>query len=109
MHEYKAELIRVIDGDTIDALIDLGFDLWIKKRIRLFGLDAPEVRTKDLVEKSKGLEAKNKLIELLGTSDGKFILLSNGIGKYGRCLGTLFINKKNINDLLISEGYAKKY
>ena len=109
MYEYNAKLIRVIDGDTVDALIDLGFDVWVKKRIRLYGIDAPETRTKDLDEKAQGLATKGRLTSLLGASDGMFMISSHGVGKYGRCLATLFIEKQNINELLISEGYAKRY
>ena len=91
MYKYSAKLIRVIDGDTVDALIDLGFDVWVKKRIRLYGIDAPETRTKDLDEKAQGLATKDRLSELLTDSGGKFIISSHGVGKYGRCLATLFI------------------
>jgi micrococcal nuclease len=109
MYEYNAKLDRIIDGDTVDALIDLGFDIWIKKRIRLYGIDAPETRTRDLEEKSLGFAAKERLEELLEASGGLFVLSSAGVGKYGRCLGTIFIDNKNINELLISEGHASIY
>ena len=109
MYRYNAKLIRVIDGDTIDALIDLGFDTWTKKRIRLYGINAPESRTKDLQEKELGLAAKDRLEELFKVYSDEFILESRGIGKYGRCLGILFIDNQNINELLISEGHARKY
>ena len=109
MHEYKAKLIRVIDGDTIDATIDLGFDVWVKKRIRFLGINAPETRTKDLHEKQQGLETKRRLQELLEASDGDFVLKSHGVGKYGRCLGEIFIGEVNINNLLIEEGLARTY
>ena len=109
MYEYNAKLIRVIDGDTVDALIDLGFDVWVKKRIRLYGIAAPATRTKDLDEKAQGLLTKERLSALLEASDGRFILSSHGVGKYGRCLGTLFIEKQNINELLVSEGLAERY
>ena len=109
MYEYNAKLIRVIDGDTVDALIDLGFDVWVKKRIRLYGIDAPETRTKDLNEKAQGLLTKERLTELLEASDGVFTVSSQGVGKYGRCLATIFIEKQNVNELLVSEGYARRY
>ena len=109
MYEYNAKLDRIIDGDTVDALIDLGFDVWVKRRIRLYGIDAPETRTRDLEEKQQGLLTKDRLTGLLEASDGEFILVSHGIGKYGRCLGTLFIEERNINELLISEGLAEVY
>jgi micrococcal nuclease len=106
---YKAKLVKVIDGDTLDVLVDLGFDIWAKKRIRLFGIDAPEIRTKDLIEKEKGLIVKNRLIEILNKSNDEFFVVSHGIGKYGRCLGELFIEEKSVNKQLISEGLAKVY
>lgn len=108
MYTYNAKLLKVIDGDTIDALVDLGFDTWKKIRIRLYGIDAWESRTRDLKEKEKGLAAKNRLIEILNE---EFILVSHGVGKYGRCLGEIFedINSDSINNLLISEGHAIPY
>ena len=78
MYTYKAKLDRVVDGDTVDANIDLGFDISIHKRIRLAGIDTPETRTKDKEEKTKGLASKSRLIELL--KDGSFILESNEVG-----------------------------
>jgi len=108
MYTYNAKLLKVIDGDTVDALVDLGFDTWKKIRIRLYGIDAWESRTRDLQEKEKGLAAKNRLIEVLNE---EFILVSHGVGKYGRCLGEIFedINSDSINNLLISEGHAIPY
>ena len=108
IYEYDAVCIKVIDGDTIDAFIDLGFNLWAKKRIRLFGVDTPETRTKNLEEKQKGIAAKGFLKLTLEKNNFEFILLSHGVGKYGRCLGELFIDDININKLLIKEGHAKK-
>lgn len=109
MYSYNAVADRVVDGDTVDALIDLGFNVWIKKRIRLHGIDAPESRTRDLEEKAKGLAAKDKLVQLLAANDNKFVLISHGVGKYGRCLGEILINDESINLLLIKEGFAKEY
>lgn len=107
MYIYKAKLLRVVDGDTVDAMIDLGFGVWKKVRIRFYGLDAWESRTRDLEEKKKGLAAKSRVASLL--TDGEFTLKSHGVGKYGRCLGELFVNEQNINDILVTEGHAKKY
>ena len=110
MYTYKAKLDRVIDGDTIDANIDLGFDITIHKRIRLTGIDTPESRTRDLEEKARGLASKARLIELLG--DGDFILESREVGKFGRVLGTIYTIAEesiNINDTLVEEGYAVEY
>ena len=108
MYKYNAKLDRVVDGDTIDALVDLGFDTWKKVRIRMMGMNAPESRTRDLEEKKLGLAAKDRLIEMLG--DGKFTLQSHGVGKYGRCLGEIFRESDvSINRQLINEGHATEY
>ena len=112
MYTYNAKLDRVVDGDTVDALVDLGFDTWKKVRIRMMGINSPESRTRDLEEKSRGLAAKDRLAEILELeNEGKFILVSHGVGKYGRCLGEIFINSEgdSINNLLISEGHATEY
>lgn len=112
IYKYNAKLIRVIDGDTVDAMVDLGFNTWAKKRIRLYDIDAPEVRTKNLEEKKQGFIVKERLQKLLDSVSGKFILLSEGIDKYGRCLGILLIGEQgeiHINNLLLSEGLVKKY
>ena len=111
-YEYTAKLDRVVDGDTCDALIDLGFDTWVKKRIRFKGVDTWECRTRDLDEKKKGLAAKAFTKNLLENSDdGKFALRSHGVGKYGRVLGELFVKgeTKSINDLLLENGHAYEY
>ena len=103
---YRGKLERVVDGDTIDALIDVGFDIWLKKRIRFKGIDAWESRTRDLAEKAKGLEAKARLIELLdkvSSKPGYFRIKSHGLGKYGRLLGELFILDNNGNSISINQ------
>ena len=107
MYTYKAKLDRVIDGDTVDAYIDLGFDITIHKRIRLAGIDTPESRTRDLEEKERGLASKQRLTDLL--KDGEFVLESKEVGKYGRVLGVLLIDDLNINETLVEEGYAVEY
>ena len=110
MYEYRCKVVKIIDGDTVDVDIDLGFGVWLRKqRIRLYGIDTPETRTRDLKEKQVGLAAKKRLQELIDDSGGKFRIQSHGIGKYGRCLGTLFIDDTNINVLLLEEGLAEKY
>lgn len=111
MYTYNAKVERVVDGDTVDALVDLGFDTWKKVRIRLHGIDAWESRTRDLDEKKKGLAAKEFLINKLESNDNKFVLKSHGVGKYGRCLGELFLQENgwSLNEILITEGHAKKY
>ena len=130
--EYEAELIKVLDGDTIDCYIDLGFDLKIKKRIRYMGIDTWESRTRDLAEKEKGLAAKARNKELL--ESGVFKLKSFGTGKFGRVLGEIFVSPEvvgdhitecinnpdssidlshdgwvSVNDILIEEGHAYNY
>ena len=114
---YRGKLERVVDGDTIDALIDVGFDIWVKKRIRYSGIDTWESRTRDLEEKAKGLEAKARNKELLmevSLKPGYFRLKSFGVGKYGRVLGEIYIQDSNnnticINNQLINEGHAYIY
>ncbi len=125
--EYNGTLIRVLDGDTIDCWIDLGFDLKIKKRVRYMGIDTWESRTRDKEEKVKGLAAKARNKELLEA--GTFKIVSYGTGKFGRVLGEIFVspdavgenavipesvdrNKDglvSINDILIAEGHAYDY
>ena len=111
-HIYSAKLQRVVDGDTCDALIDLGFDTWVKKRIRFYGVDTWESRTRNLEEKKKGLAAKDYVKNLLENSDeGKFLLKSHGVGKYGRVLGELFVkgHETSVNELLKENGHASAY
>ena len=112
MFEYNAVLDRVVDGDTVDATIDLGFDTWKKTRIRFYGINAPESRTRDLEEKKKGLAAKVRLIEILKANDNKFVLKSHGVGKYGRCLGELYVEtlgETSVQQTLINEGQGVAY
>ena len=109
---YSCKLERVVDGDTCDALIDLGFNTWVKKRIRFKGVDTWESRTRDLDEKKKGLAAKAFTKDLLENSDdGKFSIISYGTGKYGRVLGELFVkgHEKSVNQLLLENGHAYEY
>ena len=109
MYIYSAQCLKVVDGDTIDAQVDLGFDTFKKVRIRLVGLNAPESRTRDLAEKEKGLAAKARVKELLKQNKNKFILHSQGVGKFGRCLGEIFLGESKLNDILINEGHAVPY
>ena len=114
---YKAKLDRVVDGDTVDALIDVGFDIWFKKRIRFKGVDTWESRTRNLEEKALGLKAKartKELLEKVSSKSGYFRIKSYGLGKYGRVIADIFIEDKdgkqwNINQTLISEGHAYVY
>ena len=107
----------MVDGDTIDVTIDLGFDLYKKERVRVAGVDTPEKRTKDLEEKALGLDATNWMKEQLeGAIDGDDDLvirteLVGGMGKYGRLLGWLYIGdaELSLNEQMITEGYAWAY
>ncbi len=111
-HIYSAKLVRVVDGDTADAMIDLGFNVWVKNRIRFMGVDAWESRTRNKEEKVKGLAAKAFVKDLLENSDdGKFSIISHGTGKYGRVLGELFVkgHDKSVNELLKENGHAYEY
>ena len=111
------EINSVLDGDTIDVTIDLGFDLYKKERVRVAGVDTPEKRTRDLEEKALGIDATNWLKEKLEDTingDGELSVrteLVGGVGKYGRLLGWLYIDDSEIslNELMITEGYAWPY
>ena len=110
MYKYKARLVRVVDGDTIDCILDLGFDVSIKERVRLKGLDTPETRTKDLNEKRLGLEAK-KFVEDMFQDKGNDVIIETEYrrGKYGRTIGTItFQDDTVLNEMLITEGHAVK-
>jgi len=113
MYEYKVKITRVVDGDTVDAEVDLGFDTFIKDRIRLMGIDTPESRTRNRKEKALGLAAKAYLKELLRKNKGDIILRTSkeGKGKFGRILGTLLIydGMTSVNQMLIDEGHARDY
>lgn len=114
MYEYKVEkVLRVVDGDTIDVIINLGFDILVKKRIRLAGIDAPESRTRDLYEKKLGLEAKAWLKEKIGKAEKVFIRTenNNSVGKFGRVLGVLYVKGEDVslNKQMIDQGYAWEY
>ncbi len=108
---------KVLDGDTIDVTIDLGFDLYKKERVRIAGVDTPEKRTRDLEEKALGIDATNWLKEKLTETikgDEELLIrteLKGGVGKYGRLLGWLYIGDATIslNEQMITEGYAWEY
>ena len=111
------EINRVVDGDTIDVTIDLGFDLFKKERVRVAGVDTPEKRTRDLEEKELGIDATNWLKEKLEgavAGDDDLIIrteLDGGVGKYGRLLGWLYVgaDELSLNEQMITEGYAHAY
>ena len=108
---------KVLDGDTIDVTIDLGFDLYKKERVRIAGVDTPEKRTRDLEEKALGIDAtywmKGKLEETIAGDEELTIRteLKGGMGKYGRLLGWLYIGEDTVslNEQMITEGYAWEY
>ena len=118
MYKYGAKLLRVVDGDTADVMIDLGFSTWVKARLRFKGVDTWEKRTRDLEEKKKGIAASEFTKKHLELNDGKFVIQSYGKGKYGRVLAEIFVNidgeETSLNKLLIENGHAyelkvKKY
>ena len=111
MYEYAIkEVVKVVDGDTIDIIIDLGFDLTKKERVRLAGIDTPESRTRDLEEKKFGLEAKAFLERRLKDGFGSGLKVkTEKDGKYGRMLGWVICGKTNINEEMVYRGYAWEY
>lgn len=109
---YKIKVTRVVDGDTIDADIDLGFNMTLSKRIRLHGINTPETRTRDKQEKKRGLAAKERLQQIIDDQQGVLFLKSMDQGKFGRCIGVLFeqdFDDQSINDMLVEEGHAVEY
>ena len=121
MYEYKALVERVVDGDTIDVIIDLGFKTWKKVRVRMEGINTPESRTRDLEEKKRGLAAKDRLVEILKYNNNECTLKVSGVGKFGRAIASVYVdtlspasNKSsmteiNVNKQLIEEGHAVAY
>ena len=113
MYTYKARLIRVIDGDTVDAEIDLGFGVYMKQRVRLYGINTPDSRSKEQEERERGLASKQRLTEIL-TREFIVETILNKRGKFGRILGILYVEQEdgirnNINETLVKEGFAKEY
>tara|TARA_Y100000004_G_scaffold164979_1_gene195485 strand:+ start:603 stop:1034 length:432 start_codon:yes stop_codon:yes gene_type:complete len=138
MYEYKAKLARVVDGDTVDAVIDCGFNTFKKERVRLYGINTPECRTRNKEEKAKGLAAKARLKELIkeGKNEFKIKTSIDKKGKFGRLLGELFplhdrvvsidasnsdrvfalpvelvkaVDNRSYNQILVDEGHATEY
>jgi micrococcal nuclease len=116
MYEYRATINRVVDGDTVDIDIDLGFGIWMKdERVRVMGIDTPESRTSDKVEKVFGLAAKDRLKELI--PEGSIQVLKTEVdrdgedakGKFGRILGDFIVDGVRITDTLVNEGHAVEY
>jgi len=119
MYEYRIKTIdHIVDGDTFDATVDLGFNILHKIRVRMYGINTPESRTRDLEEKARGLKSKDRLVELLTSgfhSNHYLVLHTKEKGKYGRYLGIVYRKRKddeemfNINECLIQEGFAVEY
>ena len=111
MYTYKCTLTKVVDGDTIDVDIDLGFGVWMRKqRIRLYGIDTPESRTRDLEEKKYGLAAKMFLTKWTNSGDLTLKTFKDGKGKFGRILGEIWYGvEHNINQLLVDNHHAVRY
>ena len=113
MYEYKATMVKIVDGDTVDVSIDLGFDIQYNSRVRLYGINTPESRTRDLEEKKRGLAAKARVEELVPV--GSSVILrtqKDGKGKFGRILGMIFKDiyaEDSINQMLVAEGHAVNY
>ncbi len=112
MYQYKAIITKVIDGDTVDVDIDLGFEVWLRnQRIRLYGIDTPESRTSDKVEKVFGNLAKDKILSFCPVG-AKIVLQTkadDSRGKYGRILGELIVDDVNVNQYMIDNNYAVEY
>ena len=120
MYEYRIKTVdKVVDGDTVDVTIDLGFDILHKTRVRLYGINAPESRTRDLEEKKRGLDAKGRLVELIMScfmEDHYLVLKTKEKGKFGRYLGILIRRVEegeetelDLNQQLVLEGHAVDY
>jgi micrococcal nuclease len=112
MYEYKCKILRVIDGDTVDIDIDLGFGIWMhKERVRLFGIDTPESRTRDKEEKKYGLMSKQFVKDHLPVGSSQtLVTIKDATGKFGRILGKFKLNNNKIlNEVMIEQNYAVAY
>jgi micrococcal nuclease len=109
MYEYNCEILRVVDGDTVDVSIDLGFDISYKSRVRLYGIDTPESRTRDKDEKARGLMSKEYLIDEL--SKGQVVIKTHKDkkGKFGRVLGEMYVGDSNVNMMMVDDFLAVEY
>ncbi len=111
MYEYSCTVKRVVDGDTVDVILDLGFDIFHKCRVRLYGIDTPESRTRNLDEKARGKMAGSFLKK--SVEEGEKVIIQTKLkdskGKYGRVLGEVVVDNKNINKLMIKKNLAVAY
>lgn len=109
LYNYKVKKItKVVDGDTIDVTVDLGYKISIDTRVRLLGIDAPETRTKNAEEKAKGIEAADFLRAFLDgyNENDQVILQSKKLDSFGRSLGHIFLNGENLSDIMLINGHA---
>jgi len=112
LYEYRCIIKRIVDGDTVDIDIDLGFDTWLKdRRVRIVHIDTPEVRTRDLQEKELGLAASARAAELLPVGTNQILHSKEFSGKYGRLIGDFYVNdsKDMYSDVMLKEGFATYY
>ena len=109
MYEYNCEIKRVVDGDTVDVIIDLGFDIFYKSRVRLYGIDTPESRTRNKDEKVRGLMSKQYLINELEKGQVVIKTHKDKKGKFGRVLGEMYVSDKNINLMMVDDHMAVEY
>ena len=109
MYEYKCDVKRIVDGDTVDVIIDLGFSIFYSTRVRLYGIDTPESRTRNKDEKVRGLLSKDYLKEWLDQGGVVIRTYRDKRGKFGRVLGEMVVGGRNINLLMVDENYAVKY
>lgn len=110
MYEYKFKLDRVLDGDTVDVAINLGFDIHVKKRVRLLGINAPETRTRDAAEKVAGYKAKEYLNQMLCAGTDLVVKTKlDKTGKFGRVLGTIYVDGIDVNQHLQKQGLVFPY
>ena len=109
MYEYNCKVKRVVDGDTVDVVIDLGFDIHYASRVRLYGIDTPESRTRDKDEKARGFISKDFLKSWLDKGNVVIRTRKDKKGKFGRILGEMVVDDININELMIEEHHAVKY
>jgi|TARA_R100001530_G_scaffold53128_1_gene39246 micrococcal nuclease len=109
MYEYNCEVKRVVDGDTVDVVIDLGFSIHYASRVRLHGIDTPESRTRNKDEKVRGLMSKQYLIDELDKGQVVIKTKKDKKGKFGRVLGELYVDDKNINLMMVDDFHAVKY
>ena len=111
MHEYKCKILRIVDGDTVDVDIDLGFGVWLhKERVRMMGIDTPESRTSDKEEKVYGMLSKNFVKDTLPIGSMQILRThKDKTGKFGRILGDFLIENKSLGDIMVDKSLAVRY